>query len=100
MYADELEGRKYEVQRGLDKPLVVIDNDDELLLTDGHHRTTATRELGIEEMEAYVIVTSESVDLEIAKATETEGFDSIDDIEIVDYARHPLVEATEQSDAE
>lgn len=100
VYADELEGRKYELQRGLDEPLVVIDNSGELLLTDGHHRTTAAQELGIEEKEAYVIATSEPVDLELAKASETEGLDSIDDIEIVDYARHPLVEATEQSDSE
>ncbi|MFB6142495.1 MAG: CBS pair associated ParBc domain-containing protein, partial [Halorientalis sp.] len=56
VYADELEGRRYELQRGLAEPLVVIDNDGELLLADGHHRVKAADSLGIDEMDAYVIV--------------------------------------------
>jgi len=57
VYADELEGRKYELKRGLAEPLVVIDNGGTLHLADGHHRVMAAHEAGIEEMDAYVIIT-------------------------------------------
>ncbi|WEL21778.1 CBS/parB domain-containing protein [Halorhabdus sp. BNX81] len=96
VYGDELEGRMYELERGLAEPLVVIDNAGDLLLADGHHRTTAAAELGIEEMDAYVIVVEEPVDLEMAKTATEEDLQSIDDITIVDYARHPLVESTQR----
>ncbi|QGN06392.1 CBS domain-containing protein [Halorhabdus sp. CBA1104] len=96
VYGDELEGRMYEIERGLAEPLVVIDNAGELLLADGHHRTTAAVELGTEEMDAYVITIDEPVDLEMAKTAEDEDMTSIEDITIVDYARHPLVEQTER----
>ncbi|MFW5949939.1 MAG: CBS domain-containing protein [archaeon] len=96
VYGDELEGRMYEIERGLAEPLVVIDNGGELLLADGHHRTTAAAELGIDEMEAYVISIEEPVELEMAKTADEEDLQSIADITIVDYARHPLVETTER----
>ena len=96
VYADELEGRKYELERGLTEPLVVIDNDGRLHLADGHHRVMAAYEAGIDQMEAYVIVPSRRIDLGMAKTAEKEGLHDIADIEIVDYARHPLVEKTER----
>jgi CBS domain-containing protein len=96
VYADELEGRRYELERGLAEPLVVIDTSDELLLADGHHRVKAANRLGIDEMDAYVIVIDESVDLGMAKTAEAEELESIEDIEAVDYAHHPLVETTKR----
>ena len=96
VYADELEGRQYELERGLAEPLVVIDNDGRLYLADGHHRVMAASELGIEEMDAYVIVPERRLDLGMAKTAEKEGLRTIGDIEIVDYARHPLVETTKR----
>ncbi|MFB6304103.1 MAG: ParB/RepB/Spo0J family partition protein, partial [Haloferacaceae archaeon] len=95
-YADELEGRRYELERGLAEPLVVIDNGGELILADGHHRVMAADRLGIEEMDAYVIVLDRTIDLGMARTAENEGLESIEDIEVVDYARHPLVETTER----
>ncbi|WP_311172837.1 CBS domain-containing protein [Halobellus ordinarius] len=94
VYADELEGRQYELERGLAEPLVVIDNDGELLLADGHHRVMAAHQLGIEEMDASVIVLDERVELGMQRTAEKEGLSSIEDIEILDYGRHPLVETT------
>ena len=101
VYADELAGRRYELEHGLAEPLVVIDNtgsDDEpaLYLADGHHRVLAADSMDIEEMDAYVIVLSESVDLGMAETAANHELTQIDDIAIVDYARHPLVETTEK----
>jgi IMP dehydrogenase len=96
VYADELEGRRYELERGLAEPLVVIDTGQELLLADGHHRVKAAQRLGIDEMDAYVIVIDEPVDLGMAKTAEKEELATIDDIEAVDYAHHPLVETTQR----
>ena len=94
VYADELEGRQYELERGLAEPLVVIDNAGTTLLADGHHRVMAAARLGIEEMDAYVIVVDDPIELGMQRTARKEGLSSIADIEIVDYARHPLVEKT------
>jgi IMP dehydrogenase len=96
VYADELEGRQYELERGLAEPLVVIENGDVLLLADGHHRVAAANQLGVERMDAYVIVVDGSVELGMHRTAEKEGLSEIDDIEIVDYAKHPLVETTKR----
>ncbi|SEH11667.1 IMP dehydrogenase [Natronorubrum sediminis] len=96
VYADELEGRRYELERGLAEPLVVIDNDGTLLLADGHHRVLASDRLGIDEMDAYVIVVDHEIDLGMAETAEKEELEQIDDIDIVDYARHPLVQTTKR----
>jgi IMP dehydrogenase len=111
VYTDELEGRRYELENKLAEPLVVIDNpverssrgrsDDEasehageLLLADGHHQVKAADRLDIDEMDAYVIVLDERVELGMAETARKEDLVSIDDIEEVDYAHHPLVETT------
>jgi IMP dehydrogenase len=102
VYADELEGRRYELERGLAEPLVVIDNDPtesgrhKLLLADGHHRVLAADRLGIDEMDAYVIVVDEDVELGMERTADEEGLEHLEDVEVVDYARHPLVETTER----
>jgi IMP dehydrogenase len=96
VYADELEGRRYELERGLAEPLVVIDTGREMLLADGHHRVKAAARLDIEEMDAYVIVIDEPVDLGMAKTAEKEELETIGDIDAVDYAHHPLMETTKR----
>ena len=45
-------------------------------------------------MDAYVIVLDERVELGMAETARKENLVSIDDIEEVDYAHHPLVETT------
>ncbi len=96
VYADELEGRRYELERGLAEPLVVIDNGSRLLLADGHHRVKAADRIGIEEMDANVIVTGERLDLGMAETASRAGLESLEDVEVVDYAHHPLVETTKR----
>lgn len=96
VYADELEGRKYELEHGLAEPLVVIDNGGALYLADGHHRAMAAREADIEAIDAYVIIPQTAVELGMAKTAAEEGLRTVDDVEVVDYARHPLVETTKR----
>jgi len=96
VYADELEGRRYELERGLAEPLVVIDTGGELLLADGHHRVKAANRLGIGAMDAYVIVIDEPVELGMAETARKENLASIADIDAVDYAHHPLIETTKR----
>ncbi|MFW5929092.1 MAG: CBS domain-containing ParB/RepB/Spo0J family partition protein [Halobacteriota archaeon] len=94
VYADELDGRIYELERGLAEPLIVIERGDRLFLVDGHHRMIAADRLEIEEMDAYVIVVPDEVDLGIERSAERSGLSSISDVEVIDYAPHPLIEAT------
>jgi IMP dehydrogenase len=96
VYADELEGRVYELERGLAEPLVVIDNGGRLVLADGHHRVKAAQRLGVESMDANVIVLDETVRLGMAETAAKSDLETIDDIDVVDYARHPLVQRTER----
>ncbi|MFQ3477026.1 CBS domain-containing protein [Halonotius sp. F2-221B] len=96
VYADELDGRRYELERGLAEPLVVIDAGDvgALYLADGHHRALAADRLGIDEMDAYVIVPAEPLELGMAQTAAEQGLSSIDDISAIEQDRHPLVETT------
>ncbi len=96
VYADELQGRRYELERGLAEPLVVIETPTDLLLADGHHRTKAAKRLGITEMDAYVIIIDDPVELGMAETARKENLETVDDIEAVDYAHHPLVERTQR----
>ncbi|WP_232820437.1 CBS pair associated ParBc domain-containing protein [Halorussus litoreus] len=101
VYADELEGRTYELERGLAEPLVVIDcapnsEGEDLLLADGHHRVMAADRIDLDEMDAYVILVDEDVNLGMAETAEKEGLETLEDIDVVDYARHPLVETTKR----
>ncbi|WP_330632208.1 CBS domain-containing ParB/RepB/Spo0J family partition protein [Halocatena halophila] len=95
VYTDELEGRIYELENGLAEPLVVIDNGSRrLLLADGHHRVKAAQRVGVESMDAYVIELKEPVELGMAETARKDELESIDDITVVDYAHHPLIETT------
>jgi len=94
VYTDELRGRSYELQNGLAEPLVVIDNHGQLLLADGHHRVKAAHRLGIDEMDAYVIVLDRRVELGMAETARKAQLETVTDITEVDYGHHPLVEQT------
>ncbi len=95
IYADELDGRSYELKRGLAEPIIVVERGNALVLVDGHHRAIAANRLDIEKMDAYVIVVDDDIDeLGLEKTAKQSGLSTLEDVDVVDYARHPLIEAT------
>ncbi|MCL4325767.1 MAG: CBS domain-containing protein [Candidatus Thermoplasmatota archaeon] len=94
IYKDELEGRKYELERGLTEPLIVIKRNDVMLLVDGHHRAIAARELGIKELMAFIIIFYMNEPLGLEKTATEKHVEKLDDIIIENTNHHPLVEIT------
>ncbi len=94
IYADELRGRMHEIKRGLAEPIVVIKKGSKYLLVDGHHRVTAAKKLGIEELEAYIIEVPPNIELGMEKLARKKGLRTIDDVQIIEDVPHPLVEIT------
>jgi len=94
IYEDELEGRIYEIRKGLAEPLIVIRRPGKLILVDGHHRAIAAKKLGIHTLDSYVIEVDEIMELGLERTAKAMNLHSLDDIQILDYARHPLVAIT------
>ena len=94
IYMDELEGRIYEIKKGLVEPVIVIKKPGSLILVDGHHRAIAARRLGIKVLEAYIIEIAENMELGLERTARAMNLKTVDDIQIMDYARHPLVAGT------
>jgi CBS domain-containing protein len=96
IFADELEGRIYELKKGLAEPIIVIKKTDKMLIADGHHRVVAARRLGLEKIDAYLLELSKDIPLGMERSARDAGLKTLDDIEILDYAKHPLIEITER----
>ncbi|MDD1672117.1 MAG: CBS domain-containing protein, partial [Methanomicrobiales archaeon] len=94
IYEDELEGRMYELKKGLAEPLIVVRRQNRYILVDGHHRAIAAKRMGITVLDAYIIEVEGSVELGIEKTARALNLKSLDDIKVLDYARHPLVALT------
>lgn len=101
VFEDELEGRRYELERGFAEPVLVVRKGDRWLLVDGHHRALAAREMGLTQLQAFVL-TCDRPDEFAAQET---GFEriaaehhltTVADIEIDRSSHHPLVEVTTQ----
>ncbi len=80
---DEFYGREYEIKRGLAEPIIVIKSGERMILVDGHHRALAALKIGIEDIDAYIIVLSRDIELGLEKTAKSMGLKSIYDIEIV-----------------
>ncbi len=95
VFADELQGRTYEIEKGLAEPIMSVKIDDhKYLVVDGHHRLVASTKMGNDEILAYVISLDKPIKLGIEKTAEKNGIYSIDDIEIIADAQHPLIAVT------
>jgi len=94
IYADELQGRTYELKRGLAEPTIVVETGNRFVLVDGHHRTVAALKLGYKDIDSYVIKLDRDLKLGMEKTADKNGIYSFDDIEIIDDAQHPLIAIT------
>jgi len=94
IYQDELEGRIYEIKKGLAEPLIVVRRPGRLILVDGHHRAIAAKRIGIKELDAYIIEIDEEIELGLERTAREMKLKTLDDVRVLDYARHPLVAVT------
>lgn len=95
VYADELEGRAYELEKGLAEPAIVVKTGDRWILVDGHHRAVASTQKGYETVDSYVIDLGQDIKLGIEKTADKAGIRTFKDIEIIDDDKHPLIALTE-----
>lgn len=101
VFEDELEGRRYELERGFAEPVLVVQKGEEWILVDGHHRALAAREMGLTQLQAFILTCDRPEEF-TAKET---GFErlarehhltTVEDIEIDRSSHHPLIEVTTQ----
>ncbi len=95
VYADELEGRAYELEKGLAEPAIVVKTGDRWILVDGHHRAVASLQKGYETVDSYVIDLGQDIKLGMEKTADKAGIKTFKDIEIIDDDKHPLIALTE-----
>lgn len=95
VYMDELIGRQYEIKRGLNEPLILVERRNGYLLVDGHHRTMAAKKLGVEKFNAIVLVPNDmDVRFGLEKTAEKWGLRNLDDVRIIEGSKHPFMEVT------
>lgn len=101
VFEDELEGRRYELERGFAEPVLVVQKGDQWILVDGHHRALAAQEMGLAQLQAYILTCDNPQEF-AAKETGLERvarehhLNTLADIEIDRAAHHPLLEVTTQ----
>ena len=95
VYMDELIGRQYEIKRGLNEPLIVIQRFKGYLVVDGHHRVMAAKRMGLKTFKAIVLEPNNlDVQLGLEKTAEKWGLRTLDDVKIIEGAKHPFMEVT------
>jgi CBS domain-containing protein len=94
IYEDELEGRMYEIKKGLAEPIIVVRRPGRIILVDGHHRAVAAKRMGITALDSYIISIKEDIELGMERTAQAMNLKNLDDIQILDYARHPLMALT------
>lgn len=94
IYEDELEGRIYEIKKGLAEPIIVVRRPGRTILVDGHHRAVAAKKLGITALDSYIIEIKDDIELGLERTALAMNLKTLDDVQVLDYARHPLVALT------
>jgi CBS domain-containing protein len=101
VFEDELEGRRYELERGFAEPVLVLQKGESWILVDGHHRALAAQEMGLAQLQAFVLTCDRPEEF----AQQETGFEriardhhlrTVADIDIDNSAHHPLLEVTTQ----
>ncbi len=101
VYEDELEGRRYELERGFAEPILVLQKGEKFILVDGHHRALAAKEMGLRQLAAFVLTCEnpgdfEKVEIGLERVAREHHLDSLADVEVDHASHHPLVEVTTQ----
>ena len=101
VYEDELEGRRYELERGFAEPLLVLQKGDQWILIDGHHRALAAREMGLTQLQAFILSCDKphefsQTEIGLERVAREHHLASLDDIEVDRSGHHPLIEVTTQ----
>lgn len=95
VYMDELIGRQYELKRGLNEPLIVVQRRRGYLLVDGHHRIMAAMKLGMKTFSAIVLVPNDfETKFGLEKTAERWGLRTLEDVSIIEGSKHPFMEVT------
>jgi CBS domain-containing protein len=101
VYEDELEGRRYELERGFAEPVLVIHKGDEWILVDGHHRALAAQEMGLQQLQAFILTCDTpadfaKVEIGLERIAKEHHLESLSNIEVDRSGHHPLIEVTTQ----
>jgi CBS domain-containing protein len=101
VFEDELEGRRYELERGFAEPVLVVQKGEQWILVDGHHRALAAREMGLAQLQAFILTCERpeefaKTEIGLERIAREHGLHTLDDIEIDRAAHHPLLEVTTQ----
>ncbi|HJJ28722.1 MAG TPA: CBS domain-containing protein [Methanocorpusculum sp.] len=87
VYRDELEGRRYELEKHLAEPVVVLRRCGKLILIDGHHRAVAANRMGVGKLDAYIIDVDMQSELGIEKTARAQRLWGLGDIKILEESR-------------
>jgi CBS domain-containing protein len=101
VYEDELEGRRYELERGFAEPVLVVQKGDQWILVDGHHRALAAREMGLARLQAYILTSDKpeefaQIEIGLERISREHNLRTLADIQVDRSAHHPLLEVTTQ----
>jgi IMP dehydrogenase len=101
VYEDELEGRRYELERGFAEPVLVVQKGDRWILIDGHHRALAAHQMGLTQLQAYVLTCERpdefaAIETGLERGAQEHHLTRLEDIEIDRSSHHPLLEVTTQ----
>jgi len=95
VFMDELIGRQYEMKRGLNEPLIVIKRMNGYIVVDGHHRAMAAKMMGAKTLKSIVLEPDQiGLKLGLEKTAEKWGLKSLDDVKVIEGAKHPFMQIT------
>ena len=101
VFEDELEGRRYELERGFAEPVLVVQKGEQWILVDGHHRALAAREMGLAQLQAFILTCDKphefaATEIGLERIAKEHHLETLADIEVDRAAHHPLIEVTTQ----
>lgn len=91
VYMDELDGRMYEIEKGLAEPLIVVRRRSKLLLIDGHHRAVAANRMRVARLDAYILDIDSDMELGIERTSRNMRLWNLDNVQILDESKHSIL---------